>query len=585
MNERQENLQDYLQKLQNEISDQLREPDPLETVYAYPEPTFTKIATELLQAHDLTGDVTLVQFQSRYGKSLVKVDGYFLDEDNTRLDVFVTEYNPAPLVQTIGTPQIKKLLMQCLHFLEGCAYGGLEKKIPDIANARELADVIHDNYTSFEQLRIFVLTNELTSGRKNTYNPLYFDNRLTNIEIVDLLRLSRMDKEGDIAEAVNVDFTELHGSPLPFISVADESYGYQCLLTSIPGRTLESLYARYDARLLEANVRSFLGATGKINKGIQKTLDTEPERFLAYNNGLVILADTFTTENMNNGMPGICSLNNFQIVNGGQTTASLFFAARRDRDIDLDHVLISAKIIIPGTIQDSERQNLVSNISKYANSQNKVQVSDLSANNRFHIDLEKVSKTVYSPDGKTLWFYERATGSYRTMMALRQGTAQAKRLKATIPPSHKLPKAQVAKYINTWHELPHIVSLGAQKNFVEFMNRLASQEKESGYKEPTADYWKKIVALAILYKRLFAECKKTFKAFQGNITTYTISTFAHEYGEKVNLLTIWNQQGLSDVLLGSLMQRATEVERALYNSANGRMLSEWAKKEGCWKER
>lgn len=582
MNDLGENLQEYLEYLQVEIKERMDNRNIMEESYAYPETTFTRIALDLLQEHDLTGEAVLVQYHSRIGSGFVKVDGYFLDEDDTCLDLFITNYISAAEVQSIGVTQIKKLLQECIRFLEGCAHSGLEKKIPDINNARELADTIHDKYQQLEQLRIFVLTDAVYTDRKASYDPLLFDNKIVNFEIIDLRRLSRMDHEGNAAEPVNADCADLCGSPLPFISVSGSECSYECLLTSIPGNMLLQMYAKHGVRLLEANVRSFLGATVKVNGRIRDTLIKEPDMFLAYNNGLVMLADGIETEKREDGLEGIKKLENVQIVNGGQTTASIFFTERKRHDIALERIQIAAKIIILKDVQGDARQNIIANISKYANSQNSIKASDLSSNNKYHIALENVSKTVYTPDGKGLWFYERASGAYKTMLARFAGTAQQKRLKTIIPTYRKLTKTDVAKFINAWNELPHIVSLGAQKNYAAYIDELTAKEQAGTYTEPDADQWKRIVALAILYKSLFSISKKKFKAFQGIITTYTISSFAYNYRDSVDLMEIWKQQKLPFGLTEMLTKWAEKIEQALYSSAQGRMLSEWAKKEACW---
>lgn len=458
--------------------------------------------------------------------------------------------------------------------------GELLNRIPDVEDAWNLANIIHHGYRGLEQIRIFVLTNALSAGGTG-FRPKTFADKLVNLEVVDLRRLCRMSREGRTAEPVNVDFKALCGTPLPCIICSGEDSGYQCLLTSLSGNMLYQLYAQYDARLLEANVRSFLSATGKVNKGIRDTLKNAPEMFMAYNNGIVIIAGECGLCRMDSGQ-GLLYLKDFQIVNGGQTTASIFFARRKEKELSLDRVHIAAKIIVPRHGQDTARDDLIADISRFANSQNTVKVSDLSANNKYHVDLEKVAGTVYIPDGSGRWFYERASGSYRTMLALQKGAAQQRAVKAAIPSSRRLTKTDVAKFLNTWEQMPHTVSLGTQKNFTAFMTALAEKEGREGYTAPTVQTWKEIVALAILCKQLSTAVRKQFSAFQANITTYTIASFARDYGHRMNLMKIWNSQRLSGPLMAQLLIRAGEVKKVLEASSRGRMISEWAKKEDCW---
>lgn len=571
-------LQEFLQELQAEINARRLTPTPDDT-YPYPEVVFTEIAAGLMYEHDLTGEPEVLSFCGRLGNAPVQISGYSRDEEGTRLDLYITRYLPDDAIQKISEADINNMTKQCQRFLQGSVSGKLLSRIPDVEDAWNLANIIHYGYHGFEQIRIFVLTNALSAGGPSRHRTIA--DKLLNLEVVDLRRLCRMSREGRTAEPVNVDFKALCGAPLPCISCSGEDSGYQCLLTSFSGNMLYQLYAQYDARLLEANVRSFLSATGKVNKGIRDTLKNAPGMFMAYNNGIVIIAGECGLCRMDSGQ-GLLYLKDFQIVNGGQTTASIFFARRKEKELSLDRVHIAAKIIVPRHGQDTARDDLIADISRFANSQNTVKVSDLSANNKYHVDLEKVAGTVYIPDGSGRWFYERASGSYRTMLALQKGAAQQRAVKAAIPSSRRLTKTDVAKFLNTWEQMPHTVSLGTQKNFTAFMTALAEKESREGYTAPTVQTWKEIVALAILCKQLSTAVRKQFSAFQANITTYTIASFARDYGHRMNLMKIWNSQRVSGPLMAQLLIRAGEMKKVLEASSRGRMISEWAKKEDCW---
>ena len=181
-----------------------------------------------------------------------------------------------------------------------------------------------------------------------------------------------------------------------FIPGENDDYDYA--LTAIPGEALRLLYEKFGARLLEANVRSFLSVKAKgVNAGIQGTLRTSPGRFMAYNNGIVIVADEMRFEKTADGSPGIAWIKGLQIVNGGQTTASIYFAKRKHPATDLSKVRVPAKIIVMREPDPTKEEALVSDISRFANSQNAVSQSDLSANKPFHVEVEKLSLTVYCP--------------------------------------------------------------------------------------------------------------------------------------------------------------------------------------------
>jgi hypothetical protein len=357
---------------------------------------------------------------------------------------------------------------------------------------------------------------------------------------------------------------------------------YDYALTVIPGEALRFLYEKFGSRLLESNVRSFLGTTGKVNPGIQKTLRESPERFMAFNNGIVIVTDEIRLGTTADGGPGIAWLKGMQIVNGGQTTASLYFTKKRSAEVDLSKVRVPAKVIVLHSFDLASEEALISNISRFANTQNSVKQSDLSANKPFHVELEKLSLTVYCPDGVGRWFYERAAGSYKVMLA-RDGTTPAKmrRLKEEIPPARKITKTDLAKYLNGWAQKPDIVSRGSQKNFENFMATLPTAEAGKAVDIDPATY-KRMIAQAIISKRTATLVRPLFPAFQANVAAYTVAVLANRLGDRVDLDKIWLQQDISPGLRAQITTWSHEVNDVLHRSAAGRMVSEWAKKPECW---
>jgi hypothetical protein len=364
--------------------------------------------------------------------------------------------------------------------------------------------------------------------------------------------------------------------------VPGEAADYDYALTVIPGEVMRHIYETYGARLLEANVRSFLSATGKVNKGIRDTLRGDPEKFMAFNNGIVLVADKAHVSKDADGGIRLTWLEGMQIVNGGQTTASIYFTKKKYPEVDLRKVRVPAKIIILQNADAATEEALIADISRYANSQNTVKQSDLHANKPFHIELERLSMTTYCPDGVGRWFYERAAGSYNTMLA-REGTTPAKlrALKTAIPPARRITKTDLAKYLNTWDQKPDQVSFGSQKNFERFMDAISGKDGEPAAL-PDITAYKRIVAKAIIYKTAQRLIRPKFAAFQANITTYTVSLIAHRLGDRVDLDRIWLQQGLSTKFEQLIMAWAEEVNKTLHQTANGRMVSEWAKKPECW---
>jgi transposase-like protein len=276
-------------------------------------------------------------------------------------------------------------------------------------------------------------------------------------------------------------------------------------------------------------------------------------------------------------------LKGMQIVNGGQTTASLYFTKRRYPEVDLSKVRVPSKIIVLKSRGSSDEEDLISDISRYANSQNAVRQSDLSANKPFHVALEKLSLSTYCPDGVGRWFYERAAGSYKVMLDREGSTpARLRQIREAIPNSRKITKTDLAKYLNAWDQEPHVVSLGAQKNFEKFMDKLSSPSGQGDAELPDVPSYKRMIARAILFKTAHSLIRSRFQAFQANITNYVVSLVANCLGARLELDRIWLQQGLSPQLQRQIQTWAVEVSDVLHRTANGRMVSEWAKKPECW---
>jgi hypothetical protein len=365
--------------------------------------------------------------------------------------------------------------------------------------------------------------------------------------------------------------------------VPGESDDYDYALTAIPAEVLRLLYEKFGARLLEANVRSFLSVKGKgVNAGIQNTLRSAPERFMAYNNGIVIVADEVRLSKMEQGTPGISWIKGLQIVNGGQTTASIYFTKKKYPDSDLSSVRVPAKIIVMRVQDSAKEEALVSDISRFANSQNAIRQSDLSANKPFHVEIEKLSRTVYCPDGVGQWFYERAAGSYNTLLA-REGTtpAKLKALKEGTPNARRITKTDLAKYINAWDKRPDLVSLGSQKNFDRFMASLSTSD---GVETPlpTVSDFKTMIAKAKIYRETQKLVRPMFQAFQANVTAYTVSIVSEKLGDRIDLERVWNKQAVSPELILQISIWAKEVNDVLHLSSGGKMISEWAKRPECW---
>ncbi|TVR63373.1 MAG: abortive phage infection protein [Candidatus Competibacteraceae bacterium] len=575
-------LIDFLRQTQAEVRERINNPD---SASPYEELVFTEIVMQHMADIGMTFDEPAIcHHEARFGNAILRLSGYALSDDtdqlDLQLDLFASLYSGTDELKTIADSETKKAAEQCLRFLKGCAEGKLLKTMDESSDAYALAISIKKCYPTLDQIRIYVLTDQQATTKN--FQSREIGGKTIKLEVMDIERLHRHWSEGKPRDEITVNFKDVAGSSLPCIYVPGEMSDYDYALTVIPGEVLRFVYEKYGDRLLEANVRSFLNATGKVNRGIRDTLIKNPEHFMAYNNGIVILADEIKLETAAGGLPGILWMGGMQIVNGGQTTASIYFTKKKEPKTDLKRVRIPAKIIILRSDDTEAEEDMISAVSRYANSQNAVRLDDIFTNHSFHVEIEKLANTTYCPDGTSRWFYERAAGSYKTLLA-REGTTRAKLRQITekIPSSHKFTKTDLAKFLMSWNQKPDQVSLGSQKCFFAFMNSLADK-KSPWLQQPDVLFYKRMIAKTILFKVAQKLVRPAFKAFQANVTTYLVALISHRLGNRIDLDRIWQQQDLSSRLKQQMQAWAPEVNRVLHQSASGKMVSEWAKKAECW---
>jgi hypothetical protein len=568
------NLPEFLRETQSAVRSQMRDGA------LYEELVFSGIVMDHMSDIGMTFEPVECHFEGKVGNANLRLSGYSLSEESDQLDLFVSLYANVDVPTPVPDSETKTAVEQCLRFLTLCAEGKMAPKLDPSSDVRSLAETLQAIYDDLEQIRVYVITDRVAKSK--SFKTRDIGGKAVRLEVMDIERLHRHWSEGKPRDELVVDFTEVSGAPLPCVFVPGESDDYDYALTAIPAEALRLLYEKFGARLLEANVRSFLSVKGKgVNAGIQNTLRSAPERFMAYNNGIVIVADEMRLGKPGDGSAGIAWLKGLQIVNGGQTTASIYFAKKKYPDTDLSRVRVPAKIIVMRAQDSTKEEALVSDISRFANSQNAVRQSDLSANKPFHVEIEKLSRSVYCPDGVGQWFYERAAGSYNTLLA-REGTtpAKLKALKEAIPTARRITKTDLAKYITAWEKKPDIVSLGSQKNFDKFMAGLTPADGQEAPLPTVADF-KAMIAKAKIYRDAQKLLRPMFQAFQANVTAYTVSLVADKLGDRIDLERIWAKQAASPELLAQIAVWAKEVNDVLHSSSGGKMVSEWAKRPEC----
>lgn len=573
-------LIEFLQQTQQEVRDELaaRTSEAGEET-PFPELVFTEVVTRHMADAGMTFEPEICRYMARVGNSTLRLSGFAVSEELDQLDLYVSLYEGCNEVMSIPDAETTRAAGQCAKFLEECVSGALLRKMDQSHDAYRLVQTIETAYPGLEQIRVYVLTDR--KAKTGFFKAREIQGKTIKLEVMDIQRLFNHLQSGKPRDELVVNFADDCGGPLPCVWVPNEGAEYAYALTAIPGEALRFLYEKYGSRILEANVRSFLSQTNKVNKGIRDTLRDQPERFMAYNNGVVIVADEASLARAADGSPGIAWLKGMQVVNGGQTMASIFFT-RKKLAVDLSKVRVPAKIIVLRQTDEVTEDALIADISRFANSQSAVKASDLFANKPFQVEMEKLAMTTYCPDGTSRWYYERAAGSYKVMLDREAKTpTDRRRLQDSMPPARKLTKTDFAKYLCAWMQRPDLVSLGGQKAFPAFMKTMTPDGAEAATL-PDVTQYKRMIAQVIIFKSADRLIKPRFPAFKANVTAYTVALVSRLLGDRISLDAIWEKQGISPQLENQIRVWSDEVNALLQESARGRMISEWAKKNECW---
>jgi hypothetical protein len=501
------------------------------------------------------------------------VHGYALGDSHDSLDLFYADFRAEPLATKLTKAQTEVAYRRLLTFVQKCR-DGLARDLDESDDAHDMCVAVEKALTEVQRIRLFLFSNRVATATE--VPPTEFEGLPVTHEVWDLARLHRHETSGAVAEPIVVPFTP----PLPCVSAPSSEADHSVVLAVVPGEVLAALYAEYGTRLLELNVRSFLQARGGVNRGIRETILHAPGRFLAYNNGITATASQVDFVVGPDGLPThVARVHGLQIVNGGQTTASLHYARKRDR-ADLTEVRVQMKL----TQVASERlTEIVPMISEYSNTQNRVTQVDFSSNHEYHVAVQRIMRSLWAPatDGsgqETHWFFERARGQYTDALAEARTAPRQRAFKKINPTRQKFTKADLAKFLHSWFQLPHLVSRGAQKNFVEFMLRIDDTP-------PRVDvqYCQRVIAMAILFKAVDrAAASHAAGSHKSLVTTYTVARLSLGTQRRVDLDRVWREQGVSDALRDALDDLVPRVMAAITRPLAGNHVGEWAKKAACW---
>ncbi len=508
----------------------------------------------------------------------VHVSGYAWDgSDPGALDVFVSVFNPESPSRTMPVSEINAHLDRGAAFVREMLGGEKTVARSDNGPASDLARLIVSGKDEWETIRIVLIANFRILSNVNAFRfsreNEVAEGVVIEFQVWDIDRMFRLIQGGRGHEPVTVDFGELSSEPVPCLEIPRATEEYYSCLAVFPGNILADIYEKFGTQLLEKNVRVFLQERGKVNKGILETIRDKPQMFLAYNNGISITARDISFGRDADGQRTLRRLVDFQIVNGGQTTASLH-NARKKHKLDLSKTFVQAKISVVGEGADEEA--LVRDISLYSNSQNKIKASDPDSGGAFHRELERISRETWTPDGRTKWFYERANGQYAVAKQLAGNVVGgSQRFEREFPKSQRMQKTDVAKYILAWQGFPEVASLGGEKCFQKFSLGL-----RPGFL-PDETFFKTLVAKAILYKETDAIVRNQEEAgYKANVVAYTVALLNEKTENRINLLTIWERQSLPEALKKQLDMLSRKVRQVIVSTSGN--VTEWCKKTECW---
>jgi hypothetical protein len=584
-------IEKYYQSLQQEII-VLQESDD---EGGSREQLFTRMSVDMLADAGETENTTIAYDEKDLGKKgQHKINGYAVSDNYETVDLFISIYKTDETIISITKAEIDKAASLITNFFRKATYNDYASDIDesrpifDFANQLATYDELKSNLI---RVNAFVLTNGDYKGSipQNT--------EINGIQIFyhvfDINKLYQLSENSRLP--IEIDFDDLSGDKfiIPCLPASNSNEDYKAYLAIMPGKCLAKLYEQYGARLLEQNVRSFLQFAGKINKGIRDTIKNEPHMFFAFNNGIAATADHIELDENNN----IRKIRNLQIVNGGQTTASIYTTAKKDK-ADISDIYVQVKFSI--IEKPDHYSDIVSRISRYSNTQNKVNDADFSANNPALVAIEKLSRYVLSPvtpscNIQTHWFFERARGQYKTLRS-REGFTKAQRtaFDKKYPKEQVFTKVELAKYINAYQEVvggynkiiigPNSVVRGNEKNYAKFINNNLPDEKKINNV-----YFEDAVAKAILFKtaeKRYGTRKNDYciGELRQVAVPYTISLISYLTDNKLDLYKIWKNQCLSDKLSDFIYDLMKQVNDFIIDNSPITHYIEWAKKDECWEQ-
>lgn len=563
-----------------------------------------RVLSDLEEIGELSDPIPMSVEIRNARRQILAFDGYSYDEADGALVLIISEFsNQRDSVPTLTNTRIDELLSYMQRFIDESVNGNIrsfcDDSDPAVNIANEFRKKIGKSMTGTEILRFkFIIISNYTLSKqvKNLSQPDFLG-RPVDLNVWTLERFFQtfISNSSEILEIETSDF-DCDGIPCLKADLGGQS-NYDAYLGIIPGKFLADIYLKFGSKLLQGNVRAFLSFRGNVNKGIRTTIMKEPENFFTYNNGIAIVARAvrFSPDRTK-----IVYFKDLQIINGGQTTASLASAIiKKEAPKGMDTLYVPMKLTVLNVEDDmSEEQvqnynDLTKTISECANSQNAVKPADFFSNHAFHVKMEQLSHHVMAPpvDGnpyQTVWFYERSRGKWEQEQ-MKLTAHQRDLFKEKNPKSQLITKEKLAKCYNAILMHPDQVCKSSADNFkifAPYIDEIYDNDRDSINDE----FFKKCVCSIIIFDtldRLIS--KEEWYPKGGNkaqITPYTISKLITllPKGTDLDWVSIWNKQTLYPALATELLRLAFFTHKYLEGKAAGGLVRSLARLAGTWND-
>lgn len=552
----------------------------------FSEEAFTDYVCEILveEAEEVTSDFSLCTHQARG----VKLNAWHLNDQENELTLIITHYsniNDGGITDRLSKSEIDKRFKRAKNFFEESIRNTL--KVDEAMVSFQVGNVIRNCWKSLDTVKIILITDCITGavpGSEEIEGNIKFDYRIWDIE-----KLHRQLTSGIVSEPISLDFNDMSENDVILVKAKISTKGYGTYLGFLSGDLLFKMYDKYGLRLLEKNVRAFLQARSSVNKGIRDTILHQPEKFLAYNNGLTIIADSVELESLDENIFKLNTAKNFQIVNGGQTCASIWYTKEKNR-IDISDIQLVMKLNVIEDVNIS--REMAPKISEYSNSQNAVNIADFSANDEYQIEIEKLSLSTYVPDptggsGATMWFYERARGSYQATKNLERTSARMAAFDRKYPKTQLMTKTSWARAQMACLCRPYDVSWGPMVNFKKFVVFVKEQKHLKNEINVDLKYFKEGVAKEILFKNVLSVIQEQAAVHGGDnkphLAGYAIALYVHKVGiNKINFIEIWEKQSIDENMKAVFDELVIKIRDLLKQESGDGNKVTLMKKEDFW---